>query len=333
MITNHLQKDGFKVGVIVNDQGEQNIDKIFLQQEINEVLDVKNGCFCCNLSDFIDSIDSLKDKVDIILAEPSGSCTDLVATVFLPLKNLNTEIVFLPFTVIVDPKKALRIFENDDETRYLFEQQLKEADLILINKIDLYENKIIIDAKEKILQYVGQKDMIDVCSIDEKYAHLWTGYIMNMPNNSKILKDINYDKYGLAEKSLAWFDASINIENKQELDTEQLLWNIAEQFLVNLNNLKVNIEHIKIYIFSEIGTAKLSITGNSSEDIRFDKKLPFETKHFNLLISCRVKAEPLVIKDISIKILENTFKHSIMKWVKINAFSPNPPKPFVRKIL
>ena len=52
--------------------------------------EVPGACFCCRFDDLIDRVGSLEtaERPDVILAEPVGSCTDLVATVVQPLKDL-----------------------------------------------------------------------------------------------------------------------------------------------------------------------------------------------------------------------------------------------------
>ena len=85
---------------------------------------------------------------DIILAEPVGSCTDLIATISKPLLN---EVIFLesysktfsysPLSVVVDPKRFKRVMASDEsdffpnEINYLFNKQFEEANIILLRFI------------------------------------------------------------------------------------------------------------------------------------------------------------------------------------------------------
>ncbi|MHB1393417.1 MAG: hypothetical protein ACYCYE_10155 [Clostridia bacterium] len=65
----------------------------------------------------IDSIRQLKDgsNVDIILTEPVGSCTDVIATVIRPLVDLyNNEVTVAPHSVLVDPHRAMKLMHNED---------------------------------------------------------------------------------------------------------------------------------------------------------------------------------------------------------------------------
>ena len=78
----------------------------------------------------------------MILAEPVGSCTDLVATVVQPLKDLYAgRFVVAPYSVLFKPSHGLRILRNEGagfspKAAYIFRKQLEEADAIVVNRID-----------------------------------------------------------------------------------------------------------------------------------------------------------------------------------------------------
>ena len=46
-----------------------------------DVGEVAGACFCCSFDELVATADRWDDAPDVLLAEPVGSCTDLVATV------------------------------------------------------------------------------------------------------------------------------------------------------------------------------------------------------------------------------------------------------------
>ncbi|HML49549.1 MAG TPA: GTP-binding protein, partial [Clostridia bacterium] len=99
---------GHKVGIVTNDQSENLVDTNFLRSEGRTVVEVTKGCFCCNFDEFTLKLKSLSQAEfpDIILAEPVGSCTDLIATIFKPIMNDYTrEFVMAPLSVLADPRR------------------------------------------------------------------------------------------------------------------------------------------------------------------------------------------------------------------------------------
>ena len=82
----------------------------------------------------------------MFIAEPVGSCTDLVATVSYPLRRIyGDRFEIAPLSVLVDPTWAMRVLGLDEGRRfsekvtYIYLKQLEEADLMVINKIDSLE--------------------------------------------------------------------------------------------------------------------------------------------------------------------------------------------------
>ncbi|MEG2203074.1 MAG: GTP-binding protein, partial [Christensenellaceae bacterium] len=87
-IAKKLMGSGIKVGIVTNDQGSDLVDTNFLRSAGFPVLEVDGGCFCCNFDEFVRKLNTLarENLPDIILAEPVGSCTDLVASIFKPMQ-------------------------------------------------------------------------------------------------------------------------------------------------------------------------------------------------------------------------------------------------------
>src|ERR1041384_3601104 len=89
-----LGASGKRVGLITNDQAPDLADTGLLRSDGLRVEEVAGGCFCCRFPDLISAAEGLVEggrlrggeRVDVILGEPGGGCTDLSATVLQPLK-------------------------------------------------------------------------------------------------------------------------------------------------------------------------------------------------------------------------------------------------------
>src|SRR5438105_11518756 len=136
---------GQRVGLVTNDQAQDLVDTSGLRAQGFPVEEVAGACFCCRFDDLVGQVGRLeKDKrPDVILAEPVGSCTDLVATVVQPLRDLyGTRFDVAPYPVLFKPSHGLRILRNEEsagfspKAAYIFRKQLEEADAIVINRID-----------------------------------------------------------------------------------------------------------------------------------------------------------------------------------------------------
>lgn len=91
---------------MTNDQGDDLVDTALAQQQRLAVTEVAGGCFCCRFPDLLKGLETLQRTVepDVILAEPVGSCTDLLATVVRPLRHYHAgRFRIAPLTILIDP--------------------------------------------------------------------------------------------------------------------------------------------------------------------------------------------------------------------------------------
>jgi G3E family GTPase len=75
-LINHVLRDpgNRQVAVVVNDVGEMNVDTELIQGETDDVIDLSNGCICCQLQDDLrTTLSRLEDRsFDCLLIEASG---------------------------------------------------------------------------------------------------------------------------------------------------------------------------------------------------------------------------------------------------------------------
>lgn len=89
-LAKHLSESGLRVGLITNDQGRELVDTRMLRSKGFATEEIPGGCFCCRFNSLLDAARRLtaQTRPDVFIAEPVGSCTDLVATVTYPLRRI-----------------------------------------------------------------------------------------------------------------------------------------------------------------------------------------------------------------------------------------------------
>src|SRR5438045_458873 len=92
-LAQHLTRQGLRVGLITNDQGSELVDTAMLRAKGFPTEEIPGGCFCCRFNSLVDAAAKLTETTlpDAFIAEPVGSCTDLVATVTYPLRRMYAE--------------------------------------------------------------------------------------------------------------------------------------------------------------------------------------------------------------------------------------------------
>src|SRR5712691_892748 len=115
-LARHYLNQGQKVGLVTNDQAQDLVDTNSLRAQGFSVEEVAGACFCCRFDDLIGKVGKLQEgkRPDVILAEPVGSCTDLVATVVQPLRDLYGErFEVAPYPVLFKPSHGLKILQRE----------------------------------------------------------------------------------------------------------------------------------------------------------------------------------------------------------------------------
>ncbi|MET0298101.1 MAG: GTP-binding protein, partial [Flavitalea sp.] len=159
----HLINQKIKTGIITNDQGNKLVDGgLFKHLDIPN-REVVNGCFCCNYTELDANISSLAAEAatEVIFAESVGSCTDIVATVLKPLLKFRTD-ARVTVSTFADSRLLQMMLDNnansfDESVRYIYLKQLEEASVIVINKVDLINEKQLSSLKTILAKRYGNK--------------------------------------------------------------------------------------------------------------------------------------------------------------------------------
>src|SRR5438045_3310683 len=185
-LAERLTKQGLRVGLITNDQGSELVDTKVLRSRGFATEEIAGGCFCCRFNSLVDAANKLTaaTRPEVFIAEPVGSCTDLVATVTYPLRRIYGDDFFIaPLSVLIDPQRALRVFglaegrAFSDKVLYIYRKQLEEADLIVINKCDAIAPDDLARLREALVREYPQAEVLTVSArcgdgLDQWFARL-----------------------------------------------------------------------------------------------------------------------------------------------------------------
>src|SRR5262249_35540009 len=123
---------------------------------------------------------------DVLIAEPVGSCTDLVATVTYPLRRLyGRTFSVAPVSVLVDPIRAARVFGLERgrnftvEVTYIYMKQLQEADIIVISKCDLMDAARLEALRAAIVEKFPTKTVLTISSLRGNNLDAWLAHLNN----------------------------------------------------------------------------------------------------------------------------------------------------------
>ena len=132
----HAQNDRQRIAVLVNDFGEIDIDADLIEGQDGEVLSLAGGCVCCSFgADLVGALQTVTrrmPKPDIVLVETSGvALPGAVARSAQLASGINV----LGIVVVADAG-TLRERAGDRYVGDTVTQQIRDADLLILNKID-----------------------------------------------------------------------------------------------------------------------------------------------------------------------------------------------------
>ena len=149
LINNLLESSpyGARIMVLVNEFGRISIDKKMIKAAPANIVDLSGGCICC------------------------GMVTELIASLRFALDEFRADVILIESTGLAVPQEIARqalspVFEGRVEGGWIItvvdagsvvkadypiiEAQLKEANVVVLNKTDLIDSKTLAEVRERI---------------------------------------------------------------------------------------------------------------------------------------------------------------------------------------
>lgn len=331
-----LMAQGKRVGVVTNDQGKYLVDTAFFELAAVPTVEVSGGCFCCHYDDLGARLEQLKQTAepDVIFAESVGSCADIVATVVKPLLELSAD-KFPPtsFSVFADARMLRRRLFGlpmpfSDDVVYIFDKQIEEAGILVINKRDLISDGDTYQLFEKARtayphKVIRMQNSLDPQSVDEWLALLSSAAVI-LPDTSL---EIDYLRYGAGENQLAWLDETVTMHITEGQGRTAVL-TFLTALMEGLTQRAVPVGHLKVLIKGQQEDVKLSFVAMSSPGWQND--LPTLTgTTITILLNARVEGDRDTLRDLVRSAIESTQVKGVARIEEslISLFHPSYPNP------
>src|SRR6185436_695852 len=200
--------------------GSELVDTTMLRARGYATEEITGGCFCCRFNTLTEAAQKLTDRTrpDVFIAEPVGSCTDLVATVTYPLRRIyGDSFSIAPLSVLVDPIRAQRIFgleqggKFSEKVLYIYRKQLEEADLIVINKCDLVSEARLAALRQAIMANFREAELVQISARDGTGLDAWFNRISDADQPLGLAMEVDYETYADGEALLGWLNCTAQL--------------------------------------------------------------------------------------------------------------------------
>jgi len=338
-LAQHLSDQGRKVGLITNDQGRELVDTAMLRSKGFATEEIPGGCFCCRFNSLVDAAGKLTESTrpDFFIAEPVGSCTDLVATVTYPLRRIyGDDFSIAPLSVLVDPIRASRIFglaeggQFSEKVIYIYRKQLEEADLIVINKTDLLEADELTTLANTLKTEFPQAEVLHISARTGEGINEWFARIIDAEQITRNVMEVDYEVYAEGEALLGWLNATVQLNAEENFEAKAVLQHLAADIQNQLNEESAEIAHLKMTLSPDTGldgnVAIINLIRNDFvPELSADLDGPIESGQ--LIINLRAEGDPDTLRKAVEKGVAKVPENLTAKLDHLEHFRPGKPEP------
>lgn len=304
-LARHYTDRGQRVALVTNDQAQDLVDTNSLRAQGFATQEVAGACFCCKFDDLVGTIEKLgeSERPDVILAEPVGSCTDLVATVVQPMKDLyGDRFEVAPYPVLFKPSHGLKILRNQADAgfspkaAYIFTKQLEEADAILINRMDELTPG---DAAELTALIGAEHPGVPILKVSAKTGagfEAFTNLLDQQGAFGRKILSIDYDIYAEGEAEMGWHNSSVHVSAAQPFGLDDLLLDVVRGLQEAVKGPDQEVGHLKVIGLGENSFAVANLVSSRTQP---ELSLPSKAQErsADVIVNARVAMDPQVLED------------------------------------
>jgi Ni2+-binding GTPase involved in maturation of urease and hydrogenase len=336
-LARRLTRHGMRVGLITNDQSVGLVDTLVLGRGEFPVEEITGGCFCCRFNSLREASEKLSrdTRPDFFIAEPVGSCTDLVAAVSFPLRSIYGDDYRVgPLSVLVDPVRAERILgirqggSFSPKVRYIYGKQLEEAEIIVINKCDLLAQERQDRLEQALRAAYTKAEVLRVSAREGTGLDPWLERLTGSEAAAESAPDVDYEIYAEGEAQLGWLNAAVLVQAAEAVDGNELLRELAARTRQALGGAEI--AHLKMTLMpaeeaGDIGVLNL-VRSDAAAELSHALGEPLEAGE--LLINLRAEADPELLRRSVLDALAACGCRTEIR--HLENFRPGKPQPTYR---
>jgi Ni2+-binding GTPase involved in maturation of urease and hydrogenase/DNA-binding transcriptional ArsR family regulator len=339
-LARHLSGAGKRVGLITNDQGRELVDTQMLRSRGFATEEIAGGCLCCKFNSLVDAAGRLDADAapEVFIAEPVGSCTDLVATVTYPLRRIyGDRFSVAPLSVLVDPMRARRILGLESgpgfssKVVYIYRKQLEEADLIVISKRDLLTDAGELELRSALEREFPKSRVLSISVRNGAGLEEWFSILELEDQIHRVALEIDYGTYAEGEALLGWLNATIGMRASEEIDATPLLQQFAREIQRRLVAEGAEVAHLKMTLSPENAFAgEVAVVNLVRNDFspEMGQELDEPIEAGQIILNLRAEADPERLEAIVREAIEMVASPDCRLTLEhLERFRPGRPVP------
>lgn len=336
-----LRKKKLSVGIITNDHGTELVDSATFRAGGFRTEEIRNGAFSMQFDAFVQAARRFEasGQPEVLIVEPVGTATDLVATLTQPLRQMHgAEYSIAPLSVIVDPIRAARILGLEsggtfsDKVVYLYRKQLEEADLIVINKTDLVSAQKIGKLRKALEELNPGASILLASALDRTGLEEWFQCLMTTDQPERNATELDYAISSQAEALLGWLNCTVNLSSVKYFDAGKILVDLATALQSLLKQEGVEGAHLKMVLSHAHDPADVAVLSlvRTDDQPRLSREVSEPIQRGEMIINVRAEANPEILHETVNRALLGLMERSPELFARMQHcehFRPGTAKP------
>jgi len=334
------REQGLKVGVVTNDQATDLVDTHALRAAGFDVGEVAGSCFCCDFNGLAAAIEHLEasQRPDVILGEPVGSCTDIVATVVQPLRRLYQDrFQVAPYGVILKPSHGRRILRNEPrsgfspQAAYIFKKQLEEADFVILNRID----ELTPEQVQELARLIeAERPGVPLVRMSARTGAGFAALLEVLDQQGcfgRSIVDLDYEIYAQGEAELGWLNSRLRVTADVPFSLDQLALDIVQRLQRSLATADAEPAHLKTIGFWDGRHAVANLVSSDTPAV-LSLASDCHTREADVIVNARVALDPQLLTQHVLDAVQAACRSQAARaeFQQTQSFRPGRPNPTYR---
>jgi len=314
------------VAVITNDQGHALVDTEFAAQAGFDVKEIVGGCFCSTFPEFVKNARSIvqTSRPDVIIAEPIGTSTNILSSVVAPLRSqYPEEFSVAPFMVVVDASRAAKL---EGGKRLIPSHQVKEAEIVLLSKADLVDERGMERATEAVKALAPDARIVPYSARTMSGIDQIADMVLSEQLSLKERPSEDHKRFAAEKSAMSWYSSTCRLVPSERVDlydlSTALLRAAADAFPTE------DLAHVKVMVTSPSVGVKMSLVADSvqTDGVRGSRYLSEEGR---LVLNARVMSSPHRLGEVfraAVSALPSKYAVQALDMTEA-CYSPRPETP------
>ncbi len=286
MLTNSVQHyfPDKKIAVIVNEFGDIGIDSKILTNVYSEVLEISEGCICCQLSEeFEKGVTEIiaNYNPELIFVETSGASEPF--PIYMSLQNLG---VTVEGVICVVDAKHFSAYKENSTAKY----QLGGSNIIVLNKTDLVDDSEALAVENEIREIKDKYNIKNTMTGKPIFNH----YVIHRAQHGLVNKEVFEGVYRLEEVLKFAEDFSHHDHTSKDSLGQKVVYLKNDSYFADVDAV---LQNMPLSIYRVKGVVKVKdvpqaiVVNYAFGDVTFEELDVYEGKSLLILIGENIEAD------------------------------------------